>query len=81
MATLTLDVQDSFLQDFLTLVEHYKDKIQLTRDENLMQDPYFYERQKQLQKDLEEVENGTAEMISHEELWHNIHVHLDTLRK
>ena len=41
MQTLTLDVQDNFVQDFLTILEHYKDKVQLTKDKNLEYDPYF----------------------------------------
>ena len=40
---------------------------------------YLYERQKQLQQDLDEIENGTAEMISHNDLWSNINNHLKTL--
>ena len=79
MQTLTVNIQDNFVQDFLTIIEHYKDKIQLQKDQNLEQDPYFYERQKQLQQDLQEVESGTAEMISHNDLWSNINNHLKTL--
>ena len=79
MQTLTVNVQDNFIQDFLTIIEHYKDKVQLQKDKNLEQDPYFYERQKQLEQDLQEVESGTAEMISHNDLWNNINNHLKTL--
>ena len=79
MQTLTVNIQDNFVQDFLTILEHYKDKVQLQKDKNLEQDPYFYERQKQLEQDLQEVESGTAEMISHNDLWNNINNHLKTL--
>lgn len=79
MQTLTVNIEDNFVQDFLTIIEHYKDKVQLQKDKNLEQDPYFYERQKQLEKDLQEVESGTAEMISHNDLWNNINNHLKTL--
>jgi len=79
MQTLTVNIQDNFVQDFLTIIERYKDKVQLQKDKNLVADPYFYERQKQLQQDLKEVENGTAEMISHNDLWNNINNHLKTL--
>jgi hypothetical protein len=79
MQTLTVNIQDNFVQDFLTIIEHYKDKVQLQKDKNLEQDPYFYERQKQLEQDLQEVESGTAEMISHNDLWSNINNHLKTL--
>ena len=79
MQTLTVNIQDNFVQDFLTIIEHYKDKVQLQKDKNLEQDPCFYERQKQLEQDLQEVESGTAEMISHNDLWNNINNHLKTL--
>ncbi|MEA1913838.1 MAG: hypothetical protein U9N30_00840 [Campylobacterota bacterium] len=79
MQTLTVNIQDNFVQDFLTIIEHYKDKVQLQKDKNLEYDPYFYERQKQLEQDLQEVESGTAEMISHNDLWNNINNHLKTL--
>jgi hypothetical protein len=76
MQTLTVNIQDNFVQDFLAIIEHYKDKVQLQKDKNLEQDPYFYERQKQLEQDLREIESGTAEMISHNDLWNNINNHL-----
>ena len=79
MQTLIVNVQDSFMQDFLAIIDHYKDKVQLQKDKNLVADPYFYERQKQLHQDLKEVENETAEMISHNDLWNNINNHLKTL--
>jgi hypothetical protein len=79
MQTLTVNIQDNFVQDFLTIIDHYKDKVQLQKDKNLEQDPYFYERQKKLEEDLKEVESGTAEMISHNDLWNNINNHLKTL--
>jgi len=38
MQTLTVNIQD-----FLSIVEHYKDKIQIQKDKNLEYNPYFYE--------------------------------------
>ena len=81
MQTLTVNIQDNFVQDFLTIIEQYKDKVQLQQDENLVNDPYFYTRQKQLEQDLKEVENKTSEMISHNDLWDNINNHIKTLNK
>jgi len=78
--TLTLNVEDNFLQDFLRLIEPYHDKIELQNDKNLEYDAYFYERQKQLQQDLEEVESGKAEMIEHDELWAKVHNHLQMMK-
>ena len=67
MQTLKITIDDDFLQDFLSIVEHYKDKIKIEKDKNLLYDPYFYDRQKQLQQDLEDIDNGKMEMLSQEQ--------------
>ncbi|MFA7090317.1 MAG: hypothetical protein WC149_00545 [Arcobacteraceae bacterium] len=51
MKTLMLNVQDSFVQDFLAIIDQYKDK-------NLENDPYFYERQKELHQIRDDIKNG-----------------------
>jgi hypothetical protein len=67
MQTLTIDIKDNFVQDFLAIVEHYKENIQIRKDKNLEYDPYFYDRQTQLQQDIEDIENGKIEMLSQEQ--------------
>ena len=67
MQTLTINVQDNFMQDFLAIIEHYSDKIQLKKDKNLEYDPYFYERKKQLQEDISDIDSGKIEMLSQEQ--------------
>ncbi len=68
MQTLKINIQDNFLQDFLSIVEHYKDKIEIAKDENLLQDPYFYERQKELQQIREGIKNGSRKLTSFDDL-------------
>ena len=50
METLIVNVQDSFMQDFLTIVEDNKEKIQIQKatPANLNVDMLFDERKKQL---------------------------------
>ena len=67
MQTLTINVQDNFMQDFLAIIEHYSDKIQLKKDKNLEYDPYFYERKKQLQQDINDIDSGKVTMLSQEQ--------------
>jgi hypothetical protein len=67
MQTLTVNIQDNFLQDFLAIIDHYSDKIQLKKDKNLEYDPYFYERKEQLQQDIIDIDNGEIEMLSQEQ--------------
>ena len=79
MQTLTLQVKDSFVPNLINILNEFKNEITIQKDKNLGYDPYFYERKKQLQQDLKEIEDGTAEMISHNNLWSNINNHLKTL--
>lgn len=81
MQTLTVNIQDNFVQDFLTILEHYKDKVQLQKDKNLEHDPYFYERQKQLQQDIKEIDSGNVQMISNEDFWNDIDTFTESLQK
>ena len=67
MQTLTINIQDGFIQDFLSIIEHYKGKIQIQKDKNLEYDPYFYERKKQLQQDISDIDSGEIEMLSQEQ--------------
>ncbi|MFK5882646.1 MAG: hypothetical protein QM482_10595 [Sulfurospirillum sp.] len=73
MQTIKVNIQDSFLQDFLTFVDHYKDKIQIKnevsfkKDEKLVDDPYFYERQKELLEIRKNIKNGKSQLSSFEE--------------
>jgi len=79
MQTLSIEIEDSYMQQFMNFVKESHSNITVAKDENLELDPYFYERQKELHQDLEEVESGKAEMISHDNLWHNINKHLKSL--
>lgn len=81
MQTLTVNVQDNFIQDFLTIIDHYKDKVQLKKDKNLEYDPYFYERKEQLQKDIDDIDNGKINMINNEDFWDEIDSFTESLQK
>ena len=79
MQTIAVQIQDNYVQNFMSYVNNHSDNITISKDKNLELDPYFYERKSQLQQDLKEIENETAEMISHNDLWGNINNHLKTL--
>ncbi len=81
MQTLTVNIQDNFVQDFLTIIDHYKDKVQLKKDKNLEYDPYFYERKQQLQKDIDDIDNGKVKMINNEDFWDDIDNFTQSLQK
>ena len=67
MQTMAIQIQDDYVNDFMSYVNNHSDSISITKDKNLEYDPYFYERQKQLQQDIEDIDNGHAEMLSSEQ--------------
>lgn len=81
MKTLTIEVEDNFMNDFLNFVGSCKDKVKITKDKNLEFDPYFYERQAQLQQIGDDIKSGKAEMISDKDLWEDIDVYVSSLQK
>jgi hypothetical protein len=58
MQTLTIQVKDDFMSEVTKFIETAKDNIVVQKDNNLKLDPYFYERQKDLQKTIDEIESG-----------------------
>lgn len=76
MQTLTINVQDGFLTSFLQYVENHKDTIKLNDDVNLAYDPFFYQRQKELQQIRDEIKNNKTKIETHEQVWGNIKSHL-----
>ena len=67
MQTMAVQIQDNYVQNFMSYVSNHSENITITKDKNLELDPYFYERQKQLQQDIEDIDNGKAEMLSSEQ--------------
>ena len=49
MQTLSVQIQDNYLQNFVSYINSNSENITITKDKNLEQDPYFYERQEELQ--------------------------------
>jgi len=78
MHTLTVQVQDNFMQEFLNFVNQRKESIHIEEDENLKYDPYFYDRQKELHQLRDDIKSGKSKMISHDDIWKNINEHLNT---
>ena len=63
MKTLTIDIQDSFLKEFLNFVQKNQNKI-LVRNSSDYEDIYFDDRKKQLQKIREDIKDGKEKLYS-----------------
>ena len=66
MKTLTIDIQDSFLKEFLNFVQKNQNKI-LVRNSSDYEDIYFDDRKKQLQKIREYIKDGKEKLYSIDE--------------
>ena len=66
MKTLTIDIQDSFLKEFLNFVQKSQNKI-LVRNSSDYEDIYFDDRKKQLQKIREDIKDGKEKLYSIDE--------------
>ena len=58
MQTLTIQVKDDFMTEFMKMIDTVKDNVVVQKDKNLEYDPYFYERQKKLQQIRDDIESG-----------------------
>jgi len=67
MQTMAVQIQDSYVSDFMSYVNSNSENIAISKDKNLEYDPYFYERKKELEQVIEECKNGTMEMLSQEQ--------------
>ena len=82
MKTITLEVKDDFIAEFMKVIDTLKDNVAVKKDEtsskckNIELDPYFDERQKRLGQIIES-DNNT---VSHNELWGKVHKHLRTIK-
>ena len=81
MHTLTVKIQDSVFQEFLNFVSKRKETIKITKDKNLEYDSCFYERKQQLQKDMDDIDNGKVKMINNEDFWDDIDSFTESLQK
>jgi len=79
--TLTLQVQDNFVPNLLNLLKEFKNEVTVNKDKNLEYDPYFYDRQKQLQQDINDIDSGKVQMINNTDFWNDIDNFTESLQK
>jgi len=81
MQTLSIQIQDSYMLQFMNFVKESHSKITVSKDKNLELDPYFYERQKELQQIRTDVKSGKMEMLSEEQYKQEIEQFFSELEK
>ncbi len=81
MQTMAIQIQDDYVNDFMSYVNNHSDSIIITKDKNLEYDPYFCERQKELHQINSNIGNGKVQMIENDEFWDDIDDFVETLQK
>jgi len=64
MQTLSVQIQDDYMQQFMNFVKNSHSNIIIAKDKNLELDSYFYERKKELQQIRDDIKSGEMEMLS-----------------
>ena len=67
MQTIAVEIQDSYVQNFMSYVNNHSKDITIIKDKNLEFDPYFYDRQKELKELRENIKNIDTQLISFED--------------
>jgi len=67
MQTLSVEIQDSYMQLFMNFVKESHSNITVSKDKNLEIDQYFYTRQKELFQIRTDIKSGKMEMLSEEQ--------------
>ena len=67
MQTMSVQIQDNYVQKFMSYVNKHSENIAISKDENLELDPYFYERKKRLHQIRDDVKNGKMRLLTQEE--------------
>lgn len=78
MKTIQLEIEDSSLDMFLSLINSLKDGI--IKNFKIEEDDSFYETQMYFQKCLEEIDNSETELLSSQEYREEMHIFLEDLK-
>ncbi len=77
MQTLTIKIKDNLVSEVMTVLEQFKDSIQITKDKNLELDSYFYERQNKLHKIINRMDKNPSVLTNFEDF----EIKMDKLEK
>ena len=81
MQTISVQIQDNYMQNFMSYVNNHSENITIAKDKNLEYDPYFYERQKELHQIKKDIDSGKIQMIENDDFWNDIDNFVETLQK
>ena len=67
MQTLSVQVEDNYMQNFMSYVNNHSENITISKDKNLENDSFFYERKKELHQIRDDIKSGKSQLVSFED--------------
>jgi len=67
MQNIAIQVQDDYVNDFMNYVNNHSDSIIISKDKNLEDDSFFYERKKELHQIRDDIKNAKSQLVSFED--------------
>lgn len=64
MQTMSVQIQDDYIQDFMDYVNSHSENITISKDEYLENDSFFYERKKELHQIRDDIKSGKSKLVS-----------------
>ncbi|MCV6607142.1 MAG: hypothetical protein OIF32_02925 [Campylobacterales bacterium] len=77
MQTLTVEIEDSFLKEFMNFTQKFTGKVKIYDPKK--EDCYYADRQKELTQIREDIKNKKITMKSHDDVWGNVKNHLQNI--
>ena len=71
--TIQIEVQDQYLETFLTLISNLKEG--MIQNIHIDEKALFEANKSHFQQVLKEIENNTVSLLSHDDVWETIHQH------
>lgn len=64
MQTLSVQIHDDYMQQFMNYVNKHSESITISKDQNLENDSFFYERKKELHQIRDDIKSGKSKLVS-----------------
>ena len=81
MQTLSVTVEESYMQQFMHFVKNSKSKVMVKSDDKNSLDPYYDERRAELHQVRADIKNGKMEMLSEEQYEQEIEQFFEAIEK
>lgn len=64
MQIMSVQIEDDYVQKFMNYVNNHSESITISKDENLENDSFFYDRKKELHQIRDDIKSGKSQLVS-----------------